>query len=1711
MTRKRIAILLIAVALSACVCAASAAAIQVRYYLDGELMPVYREVPDGVQLPVAAVEALIAGPTMEEAAQGYESAIPLSAKLVKAALDGETLSVDMSAEVLKGLDEARLFGISKQFHSTVGDFPAITAVQLTCKGQLLSTYLPVSEPVGVSAPTVIPKSVGLAGLGGRNITIGPSHGRFWNGSGWYWQRTDPCGYGEAVLEDTNSIRLMQFLYQYLTQDGATVHVPRELNESHCCNPYEGLPYWKMAAYSWLRSNGLPCSVWASYTGNCGEETATGRNSDDIRARPKFADYRGSEIYIAHHTNPGGGTGMETFRDTAMEYPAHETNSYNLALSVHNNTMDAIHDMYDGSFANRGVKDAAGGFGEIRIPNRPACLVELAFHDKCDKDAIYLTDDFFRSVAMWGMYNGICAYFGTSPTWDKYSCEYVSDTIPSTMTEGQSYTVSVTFRNRGVLWREGRAFRLGAAGDSDPFTGSTRFTISGDVRPGNTYTFTFTMTAPAPGTYTTDWQMVRDGVAWFGSTHSETVTVIPSHNYQKGWLLIGPYTSTSIETNSLGVDEASLWASSAVSLNGDSWQSHDSAGSYVDLDSVFGTPNGVTAYAWSYVYTATTKNVYMFTGSDDQIRIWLNGVKVHEYLSPRGHAYDANSTPVTLNAGWNRLLVKVHDETSAFGFSLRFADNAAGSTDTTGLTWRKDDWTPTLQLSTINGAANNPAPGAQIFANNPSVAVTGTAGMSGGPATWTVRTRSWGSNNIDPGPGWLPVGTGSTTASWSHTATQAGHVRHHFQTLSQTGRASTQWNNTGGSNYFDMFVDNAAPGAPAITTATPAATSVSLALMVPLDSGSGPSAADGATESINSSSSDVNANWYRAGAVGVQVRRGATSGTVVADWGANTSATDNSLTPNTAYSYYIQARDNTAEARGAWHNYTDWQGPVATRTLAETPTLTIGAVTEATIAAQTSGALTNAPEGQTATIVLNQTDTTDSGWTAGAHTSWISTGLQSNVTYTLIAKSRNADGVESPASAAQAVCTLPPAPTAENVTCDRSTGQMYAGDSAFTFTNTLGFGTGGKPSALNYTWNTQPTHTFDGSEQAWTSGGLALYGTSSNSWYLHVQSENSEGTPNSVTLTLGPYLIRVGKPLPPRLVTGTGANGIMTLTWIKGEGAQTTVVEKSGSGSGPWASASTAEAGQTWTDPSTYALGQIVYYRLTSADELDQLSENNPIVAVLNSFSGVNMWNYSTGAAALAAPSVLVQTGTVFAGSNDRRLHSFLSSDGLPRFTPAETGGAISGRPPVSPYVAGYTGQLVFTGSQDTYVYAYNAADGQPVWSVSLGSGNQIVGKVAGQIWAPVTAGPFAGQTRTLILAPTYNTSTPTGNMLVALDGATGQEAWRFAPGNLDIIPGSPAINTAANIAVFASYAGVGASQPSLWALDTTNGQMLWSLTLGHISGSPTTSLDGAAVYVASDAGVLYKVNTTTGQVVWSFPFGGEPYGAPWVHYTGSMLFLADEDGKVWSILDQGSSAAINPAWGSGSGYAQVQSPSQVVLSDIAGKMYVGASDGKIWELSETTGAGSYILIASAVGDPVVHRQASRLMFGSASGRIHCLTIPFVRCDELRIFGLEMGTGLLYPDGPFGAYDFYGLRARATWRGLGPGAHVQTTRWWTPSGHLYQQFTTAFSAPGDGYPQQVSVDVPLAGTGAQRLLGQWKVEVFLDDTTTVQGTRYFILQ
>ncbi len=95
---------------------------------------------------------------------------------------------------------------------------------------------------------------------------------------------------------------------------------------------------------------------------------------------------------------------------------------------------------------------------------------------------------------------------------------ISQSVPSTMTPGQSYPVSVTVQNTGnTTWTAQGQYRLGAQSPQDSTTwGFARVELPNTVAPGDTVTFNFTVIAPSKiGSYDFQWQMVEELVEWFG--------------------------------------------------------------------------------------------------------------------------------------------------------------------------------------------------------------------------------------------------------------------------------------------------------------------------------------------------------------------------------------------------------------------------------------------------------------------------------------------------------------------------------------------------------------------------------------------------------------------------------------------------------------------------------------------------------------------------------------------------------------------------------------------------------------------------------------------------------------------------------------------------------------------------------------------------------------------------------------------------------------------------------------------------------------------------------------------------------------------------------------------------------------------------------------------------------------------------------------------
>jgi ligand-binding sensor domain-containing protein/signal transduction histidine kinase len=100
--------------------------------------------------------------------------------------------------------------------------------------------------------------------------------------------------------------------------------------------------------------------------------------------------------------------------------------------------------------------------------------------------------------------------------------------PTILVTGQVFTASVTMSNNGTrVWRDGEtAHRLGTRIPNDSFWGLQRVPLpSSEVKPGDLARFEFRCVAPAvPGTYPFVWQMVEDGIEWFGITASHAIAV-----------------------------------------------------------------------------------------------------------------------------------------------------------------------------------------------------------------------------------------------------------------------------------------------------------------------------------------------------------------------------------------------------------------------------------------------------------------------------------------------------------------------------------------------------------------------------------------------------------------------------------------------------------------------------------------------------------------------------------------------------------------------------------------------------------------------------------------------------------------------------------------------------------------------------------------------------------------------------------------------------------------------------------------------------------------------------------------------------------------------------------------------------------------------------------------------------------------------------------
>jgi hypothetical protein len=90
---------------------------------------------------------------------------------------------------------------------------------------------------------------------------------------------------------------------------------------------------------------------------------------------------------------------------------------------------------------------------------------------------------------------------------------------------------------------------------------------------------------------------------------------------------------------------------------------------IDLTAVFDTWF-VVGYAWAQVEMPEETTAVLGIGSDDCIKVWLNGQLVHEKRGGRGVVPDNDRVPVTFKKGKNQLVLKILNYGGPWGFACR---------------------------------------------------------------------------------------------------------------------------------------------------------------------------------------------------------------------------------------------------------------------------------------------------------------------------------------------------------------------------------------------------------------------------------------------------------------------------------------------------------------------------------------------------------------------------------------------------------------------------------------------------------------------------------------------------------------------------------------------------------------------------------------------------------------------------------------------------------------------------------------------------------------------------------------------------------------------------------------------------------------------------------------------------------------------------------
>jgi outer membrane protein assembly factor BamB len=318
-----------------------------------------------------------------------------------------------------------------------------------------------------------------------------------------------------------------------------------------------------------------------------------------------------------------------------------------------------------------------------------------------------------------------------------------------------------------------------------------------------------------------------------------------------------------------------------------------------------------------------------------------------------------------------------------------------------------------------------------------------------------------------------------------------------------------------------------------------------------------------------------------------------------------------------------------------------------------------------------------------------------------------------------------------------------------------------------------------------------------------------------------------------------------------------------------------------------------------------------------------------------------VWSAATGGPISSSPAVV--GGIVYVGSMDGALYAFNATTGA-KIWSAKTGGKIRSSPAV-------VNGIAYVGSEDWRLYAFDALTGKLKWKARTGG--------------PITSSPLVANG--LVYVGSQD------EKIYAFSPSSGTQVWAVATGGQ--VNSSPAYDLGSLY--------VGSGDDYVYALNATTGAKRWKYkTGGAVSASPTVT--GGAVYVGSADKKIYALSEATGTLAWSYTTGGAITASPaaseyalWVGSANGVLYEFNLDGEDTPGTVEAS-------------YNTASAISAITLTGYNSGPYATLANGGIFVPGDCCISSNTVIAVPAAALSSVTFSGDMAFFGAADGNLYAL-------------------------------------------------------------------------------------------------------------------------